>query len=460
MPPVALQHRGRKRQRVHAPELEHSVGIADCDWAHQEREETKERQRAAGKALYRHLLEQFAVCKVTAKDFAISCFHCAEAGVLGADFRRYAVAPKQSSEGAYQRHLDRVMPEPPPLYELSVPCALRRGRRGQRTVPTSLPHEALAREVAADPAILDQCAATEWPPAYWSHPLVEAAQAAGKRLPMPVALYVDGVRYTSQLAGRADSVIGFWLVNLTSSKRHVLCTLRSRDLCRCGCRGMCTIAPVLDHLAWSFRVLGQGVRPSRRHDGEPWRSADPLGAAQDTALGCTGMLLWLKGDWAEASHTLGLPQVTSANAPCPFCDDAQCRLHASYRSMSLRGVGGTPRPESYYDDCRQACEHRLTLATEQDRQLLLSALRYLKGKRWRGRTVTQSLPRFELLAGDRLLPSGRLQNVGDLADLSLPLDLVFWRPRFDGAQRLLDTVVFPNPLFASDLARSPAMSMA
>lgn len=73
--------------------------------------------------------------------------------------------------------------------------------------------------------------------------------------------------------------------------------------------------------------------------------------------------------------------------------------------------------------------------------------------------MTQSLPRFELLAGDRLLPSGRLQNVGDLADLSLPLDLVFWRPRFDGAQRLLDTVVFPNPLFASDLAGSPAMSM-
>ena len=87
-------------------------------------------------------------------------------------------------------------------------------------------HEAVAREVRADPSILEKVSTMAWPPAYHEHPLVVEAKALGSQLPLPLAFYLDGVRFTAPLAGRSDSILGFWMYNCVTQRRHYLASLR------------------------------------------------------------------------------------------------------------------------------------------------------------------------------------------------------------------------------------------
>ena len=43
---------------------------------------------------------------------------------------------------------------------------------------------------------------------YTRNPVVAAARARGDPLPLPLAVYLDGVAFASQLAGRSETVIG------------------------------------------------------------------------------------------------------------------------------------------------------------------------------------------------------------------------------------------------------------
>ena len=99
-------------------------------------------------------------------------------------------------------------------------------------------------------------------------------------------------------------------------------------------------------------LLGLGDKPTHRHDNAPLDADDPLKLAAEEfgpRLAMTGIILWVKGDWAEVSHTLGLPSVTSKHAPGPFCDATCDNLHERYRGVFLlawpwRLYGKTTRP--------------------------------------------------------------------------------------------------------------------
>ena len=81
--------------------------------------------RVAGASLFSHLLTLFAERRVSAKDFCIACHWAAQANVPGADWSSYSVAPGQTSDGNYQKHLDTIIPPHSPTYVLEVPCNLR-----------------------------------------------------------------------------------------------------------------------------------------------------------------------------------------------------------------------------------------------------------------------------------------------------------------------------------------------
>ena len=61
-----------------------------------------------------------------------------------------------------------------------------------------------------------------------------------------------------------------WIVNLATNRRHVTIVLRKRELCRCACKGWCTIYGALDCLKWQLAYLARGELPPTRHDGAPW----------------------------------------------------------------------------------------------------------------------------------------------------------------------------------------------
>ena len=259
-------------------------------------------------------------------------------GTPGSDWSSLALVPGQASSGAYQKKVDTIFPPPTDLYYVRTPVVGRGKERTVRDIPIRLPHEAIAAEIQTDPTILTRSAAKHWPPAYRSHPAVERAIERGEPLPLPIALYLDGVRYSSSVSGRALSVLGIWVHSLLTGKRHLLVCTRVEDFCRCGCRGWCTLHPLLSAISWSLRWLSFGLRPTLRHDSQDGvgdEFLEGLVASFGEELNFTACVAFIKGDWAEASHTLALPSVVSHNYPCPFCDMHGDELHTRYNSMSF-----------------------------------------------------------------------------------------------------------------------------
>ena len=59
-----------------------------------------------------NLLGFYAQAKISAKDLATTCWCCEQANVPGVDWASYSLPPGQSTDGAYQRKLNGVIPSP------------------------------------------------------------------------------------------------------------------------------------------------------------------------------------------------------------------------------------------------------------------------------------------------------------------------------------------------------------
>ena len=413
--------------------------------------------------MLKHLLAMYSVKKMSAKDFCISCHYMALAGTPGGDFAQYALAPDQSSTGAYQRHLDRVLPTVRDLLWQEVPCTTRaRDERGVLSLPILAMHETIAREVRETELLQRPIRMADWPPAYRDHPVVARAVATGRPLPVPLGFYLDSVRFSAPLAGRTDSVLGFWIFSIQTQRRHLIASVRTRDFCRCGCRGWCTIFPLMQLISWSAVCLANGQRPLRYFDNTPLPECLHSALEQfGQDLGCSGVLLWFKGDWAEASHSLGLPAVTAKHAPCPFCTAGKDDMHARYRECSSASWPWPARALSYEQLCRE-CEIRVRIVSEDDRRAFIGSLEYRKGPRGRGRTIRRHLHlnNVMLLPGDRIVPSPIMLDTRVVDDAPLPLTVLLWRGRFDAGGSCTDAVVNRCPLFSEALGTSPSSSLA
>jgi hypothetical protein len=113
-------------------------------------------------------------------------------------------------------------------------------------------------------------------------------------------------------------------------------------------------------LRWSAEQLKSGVRSDVRHDGngiddELRRTIDKHGAS----LGFTGAVTWIKGDWAEVSHTLAMPSVGSKHCPCPFCSCTSETMHTRNVNFDFPTRDGT------YEDWCRVREHKVTVDSEE-----------------------------------------------------------------------------------------------
>ena len=131
----------------------------------------------------------------------------------------------------------------------------------------------------------------------------------------PISLYMDAVPYS-----HTDSVLAVWAQCLVTGARFCLGVLRKRTPCKCGCRGWCSFNELFMFLRWSLLALARGIFPPTRHDGKPWASADAVrcGTA-GKYLPCRAAVVFIKGDWAEYSATLGFPNHADGLRPCFRC---------------------------------------------------------------------------------------------------------------------------------------------
>lgn len=143
-------------------------------------------------------MELYLASTISARIFAVLCWWAWKAG-MKRDVEQYAMAPGSKWSGNYQKHLDRAM-----------------GFDLQRSMFYTLAAPGYPRQQPAR-AIMD--------------------------LP---------VRPPHELLEEEDSVVGVWIINLTTGARHLCAFIRKAIICRCGCRGHCAWWPLLLFLRWSF----------------------------------------------------------------------------------------------------------------------------------------------------------------------------------------------------------------
>ena len=128
---------------------------------------------------------------------------------------------------------------------------------------------------------------------------------------LSLAVYLDGVDFL-----RTDSRLGVWVVNLVTERRHLF---RKRAMCRCGCRGLCSLWCFLQCLQWQLCHSSEGLYPQTRTDGCSWRDADLHKDLADHFLCFKAVVVRVDGDWAEYAHTLGFLTCAHHEHPCFAC---------------------------------------------------------------------------------------------------------------------------------------------
>jgi hypothetical protein len=280
-----------------------------------------------------------------------------------------------------------------------------------------LPHEALSDEVASNPEAAKLELDPEWTDGYRSHRVVRMHP---DRQVIPYALYMDGISFTN-----TDSLLAFFVYSLITRKRHLCAIVRKSAFCRCGCRGWCTLYPILRALRWSFEQLAIGRHPEQDING-PWAAGSQRSENAGEPLNLTAALLHIKADWAEFAHTLSFASWSSVLFCCMFC---KCTKVDRFDVKSFNPFDSTWDPIGHDDMERavSACERLVHLSKVQYTKVK-GALFYEKSKLEGGRVLKIDIPELGLKKGDRLEPHGGLPDVSMFDQIIVfPCRALFWR---------------------------------
>ena len=377
----------------------------------------------AGECFVQFLLQLHFAGKLSAKSVCVACWFAHKAGAV-APVGQYAFRPNAPS-GHYQRHLDlvtgvRVKEEVAWRYTVDIPQHAKYDlSRSSHECIINVPHEVLNEEILGNAGILEKVAATTWPRAYYQNPVFQRRHGPV----VPLALYLDGVPTTKK-----DGALGFWIYNLVTMRRHLIAVIRKSTMCKCGCKGWDSIHPLWCFLRWTLEAMSLGAFPYRRHDSRAWKAPDEQRAQLGgTPLAFRGMLLQIKGDWAEFSSSLGFTNWAATLAPCLFCRCTQASL-ADFGGWSPLSPVHALVGHADFEAACGACEQKRRLS-KAEWQLVKNSLAYVKASDGpRGRALLCDLPSLGLLKHDRLEPDLVLQDIAWFDDaLSFPVNCTFWR---------------------------------
>jgi len=404
----------------------------------------------AGDELASLLIDLKITGKMNATQACTISWWAVKAGAVGA-VEKLAYRPNAQS-GKFSAHFDRVTRAPDDdtcVYNVSTPRYNRcTGTRDTFKSPTLVAHEALAEEIADNPDLPDKLhaaiASNELPQRYFQHPVVTSAPP--DTIVYPIAVYMDGVHIK-----RRDNCLGFWVYNMLTHTRHLLAAIRKCTFCMCGCKGWCTLFSIFQALYWSLDRLSAGEWPLCRHDGSAFISPedDMRIALAGAQFGFRCAVVYVKGDWAEYAHTIGLPNWMSRISPCPMCHVPFCDLLNIAGMTPLRLPYDGKEHADYVNACN-VCEVVVTIASHAELRIVRSHLRFDRRQSGgHGRCITTTLPQFGLCVGDRLEPTPQLADVSNFDLLvTFPVNVIFWR-------RSLNTITLHrNPFFSEELGVS------
>ena len=175
------------------------------------------RERQYSAEAFKMVLGLYASKKaVSAQDLCMISFFLGECRMPG-EWVAYGKPPGLQS-GKYKQHLDTLLPSDGPYYSAEVPCYSKNNplqkskhmlfRSIITVVSDEIRHSQDCQRFMTG-ADLDNPLSPGATPAYREHPRVVQSIEHGKPLPIPLAVYCDGVRITPVSAGRIDSDRGF-----------------------------------------------------------------------------------------------------------------------------------------------------------------------------------------------------------------------------------------------------------
>ena len=264
---------------------------------------------------------------ISAKTLCLLAWWACKGGLTG--FVEDLAYPPGRQSGKYSQKVKKALRfdiHDERLYKLETVCYDKFDRhRSVHHVWVLPPHEALHEQVSNEPSLADRVAdsikGADWADNYLAHPVV--TNNPGKVV-HPYALYVDGAPFTKH-----DGFVAISFYHLLEGSRLLSVLLRKSNMCKCGCRGWCTLYPVLYFLHCSIMALSVGKFWDYRHDNQPWIDGvdDFRNSVAGLEMALLGALVQIKNDWMEYSTTFGLPTWSSLFAPCPLCDAEQHELH-------------------------------------------------------------------------------------------------------------------------------------
>lgn len=386
------------------------------------------------------LCDLFVSGKMSARLVCTICWWCSLAGMGGA-IEELKLSPLSLSH-RFSRKLKTflgIKRRPGRQVRVRCPCYSSAGAcRVEAEIPCVPIYEALDDEAMKDPHLALklnlQIERNEVPPSYASHPVVVAAGLVGI-VAHAVVVYLDGVPTI-----RRDGVLGIFAYFWITGKRHLITIIRKSRLCRCGCRGWCTLFPVFLFINHSLIALADGHHPKLAWDGTPFTEGLRLELVGVQLL-IVGAVVAVKGDWAEFCHTLGFLTWKSPKSPCLFClcskedweDDAD---------LSVGDFPFTLVTHFMYLAYCSANEVKRTLSLEDRIRISRSLIYDKRSSGFRGRALIRDLPEFRLLIGDRVEPSESLIDVGKFEEVPSIIEVTFWRV-------VNNRVRHRNPLFNS-----------
>ena len=389
----------------------------------------------AGQQLADYLLFLKHSHEISAVACCLLSFWSSKAGACGM-VNDLALPPGKEAH-RYNRHLDKVIGamKKSSYYKLEkMPLSLRAtATRVLDPVWAQPIQDAFEKMVAAyedvKQSLDDGIAAGYVPPSYFSHTVVQTAN--DDEVVLPLYLYVDGLPIT-----RRDGCVGFVLRSILPPRRpYLIICLRKEDMCKCGCKGWCTLHVVHVFLKWGFRAISNGRHPISRHDKSPFTADDPRAARANQPFLSNGRVvkgacILLKGDVKEWSSTYGLPDSRS-HFPCPeCCIEGEDFLNLTgFTALSLRDEVETF--QTYSDACSK-CEIETSLLAWEDFRAVRQSLHQDKRDDGaRGLALDDNFPTLGLLKGDRLEPTEDILDVYCVYNFDessyLPRKLHFWR---------------------------------
>ncbi len=379
----------------------------------------------SGLGLRRYLLSGFKRAVFTAKDVCSLAHHARNGGCYGVS--DLALDPSQTG-GHFYEHLQRTLPlkSADCFYTARIPLWDSTSQtRVLEDFPMHLPHQIFSEIYKSKPALFDPVNIdfSELPPLWLEHP-VFAAQ--GDKA-IPISLYSDGVPHS-----KTDSFYAYYFKFVHDSERFMICSVRRIDVCRCGCRGMCTFGAIGRILSWSLNTLASGHWPETDHAGNPLRS--PGGLLAD---GCCGGLAEYRADLLEFIQAFGFRTWSNIENPCFICG---CSKTTMFQFPDrVEDCVWALRDSSAYNLMVMRSTKKVRITNRAVFKRLQANMEFDPGIGGLG--LITDFAELGLARGFRLIETGPAIDLHDLSNIVFPTTLAF----FDTSNSL--GLTFVAPLF-------------